>query len=110
MIPEMTFDIMVMMAVGILIYSLYDNKNHLYANIVLAALDGILFSYLGTAASVGAVSFTAASLGTILELLSWISFGYCVLMSYDVISEIMAPPQQVEDPYTGTYSPEEKNG
>lgn len=78
-----------LVAVGILfiIYAVVDHRNHLYANIVLTAVDGILFLYLGQAATVGAVAFISASTGDIMNMFGWISFGYCLIMAYEAANE-----------------------
>lgn len=89
MIPISTFNLITAAAVLLLLYSVIDNKNNLYANIVSAVISGILFHWLSQASTIGAVSFTSASVGDIMAMLGWIAFGYAIFMSADAIFEVI---------------------
>lgn len=87
MIPYGTFNLMIAATLLLFLYSLMDNRNHLYANVVLAIVSGISFAYLGEAVSIGAVDFTSGSLGSILKLFSGGAFIYAFLMGADILFE-----------------------
>lgn len=87
MIPTPTFNLLLAVAVLLLMYSVIDNKNNLYANIVSAVISGILFQWLSQAATIGAVSFTSASVGDLMAMCGWIAFGYALFMSADAVFE-----------------------
>lgn len=89
MIPISTFNLIFAAALLLLLYSVVDNKNNLYANIVSAVVSGILFQWLSQAATIGAVSFTSASVGDVAALFGWIAFGYAIFMSADAIFEVV---------------------
>jgi hypothetical protein len=87
MIPSSTFNLGVAVALLLLIYSVADNRNSMYANISLSVVSGILFLYLGQAITIGAVEFTSKSFGDILGLFGFVAFGYAVFMATDAIFE-----------------------
>lgn len=108
MITESTFNIMVAVAALLLIYSIVDNKNNLYANITATVISGITFLYLGQAITIGAVVFTSRSLGDLLSLFGYIAFGYAIFMAADAIfesinSEENKMPQGNEDANQGDW-------
>ena len=89
MIDTSTYNLLVTLGFLILIYALADNRNHMYSNIVLTAVDGIFLGYLGQAVKLGAVAFTSESLADILFMFGWISFVYSMLMAYEAVDEVM---------------------
>jgi ABC-type anion transport system duplicated permease subunit len=87
MIPVSTFNLMVASALLMFLYSVIDNTNRLYANLVMSVLSGITFIFLGSAASIGAVAYTSAAIGAIMSLFGIMAFGYALFMAVDVIFE-----------------------
>ena len=89
MIETATFNTILALAALMLIFAITDNTNRLYGNIVLMFLSAITFGWLGTAISVGAVSFTSAATGDILKMISFAAFLYDAFMIYEVIEEFI---------------------
>lgn len=89
MIPTSTFNLLLAVAVLLFLYSVIDNKNNIYSNIVTSTVAGILFMWLSQAATIGASTISSASVGDIAALFGWISFGYAVFMAADAVFEVI---------------------
>lgn len=116
MIPILLFSVLSVSGIVMLIYSMVDHKNRLYANVVIAFLSGLLEAFLGSAISVGAVYETVTtgltmvvvnmsnatsntqlnilpvespSVGFFLYFVSTIGFAYTIFMAYEIIDETL---------------------
>ena len=116
MIPILLFSMLVVSGIAMLIYSMIDHKNRLYANVVIAFLSGLLEAFLGSAISVGAVYETVTtgvsmvvvnmtnatsntqlnilpiespSVGFFLYFVSTIAFSYTIFMAYEIVDEAL---------------------
>jgi hypothetical protein len=79
----------------LIIYSMIDHSNQIYAHIVTAFLAGLLSAFLASVISTdvvydvvgGAITIVSSpSIGYFLSLVSMIMFGYTLFMSYGIIS------------------------
>ena len=88
MIQTSTFNIMLAVGFAMILYSVIDHRNRIYANIALSFISGIIFAYLANAISLGVVeSGASASFGDIMKLISLFAFGYTLFMGYEVVDE-----------------------
>lgn len=88
MLQTSTFDLLIALAMILFLYSIIDHRNGLYANIATSFLSGLMFAYLSSVSSLGAVQFgITLSLGSLLGFASMVAFVYSMLMVYEVIDE-----------------------
>lgn len=88
MIQVSTFNILIAVGIVLMLYSVIDDRNRIYANMVAAFSSGLIFVYAGTAVAIGAVaSGTSASLGDLLKFIGLIMFVYTMIMGYEIIDE-----------------------
>jgi len=105
MIPISTFNLMVAVDLVLIIYSVIDHENRLYANIVTTFLSGLLAAFLGYAINTEAVYddlggvltvVASPSIGYFLYFVSTIMFFYTALMLYEVIDNAFANKREQE--------------
>jgi hypothetical protein len=103
MIPISFFNVMVVIDVFFIAYSVIDHRNRLYANVVLAFLAGMLSAYLALAIQSGIVYDTiggsiniinSGSAGNFLYLVSTVMFVYTIIMVYEVLDEAFQKKKQ----------------
>jgi ABC-type transport system involved in multi-copper enzyme maturation permease subunit len=96
MIPLSTFNLLIAVMLLLIIYSVIDHKNQLYANIVTAFLSALLAAFLASVIStdvvydvIGGITtmVSSPSIGYFLQLVSTVMFGYTLFMAYGVISK-----------------------
>lgn len=102
MIPLSTFNMMVVVAFLMVIYSIIDHDNRLYANVITTFMSGLLFTYLAVSLTTNIIyeviagvvtPINSPSLGYFLYFMSIIMFGYTMIMTYEIIDEAYAEKQ-----------------
>lgn len=106
MIPLSTFNLLIGIDFLLILYSVIDHRNRLYANIVTSTLAIILSKYIGSAASVDAVQqvlgddttiMNSLSFGFFMDLIATVMFFYTVFMIYEMISEYIGEKKAREE-------------
>ena len=121
MVPLFVFGLLILMLIGLMLYSFLDHQNRIYANIIAAFLAAILAAYLGTLCWTDTVyesscccynetasiynaskqewhntteylchteqTFSSPSLTFFFLLVSFVMFGYTILMALEAIAE-----------------------
>jgi hypothetical protein len=99
MIPVSTFNLLIVVDILFIVYSIVDHRNRLYANIPIAFLAGLLAAFLGSAISqevvyeivAGARSpISSNAVAPLFYFVSVIMFGYTLFMIYEVLQELFA--------------------
>lgn len=95
MIPISTFNLMIVIDILFIVYSVIDHRNRLYANVITSFLAGLLSAFLGVAIISGAVYdgsvanvVDSPSVGYFLAFVSMIMFAYTMFMAYEILNEV----------------------
>jgi len=88
MITVSMFNVLAVIAIALLVYSVSDYKNKMYAHIAMAFISGFIFMYLGVAAGAGIVYDPAGtgtnsdtSLSVLFQFFAVVAWVYSLLMS-----------------------------
>lgn len=93
MISLSTFNMLIAVMLVLVIYSVIDLRNKMYANIVTAFLSSFIGGYLSVAVAAGIVQYNDgtliqdASLGTVLFLIAIVMGIYALYMVYEAREE-----------------------
>lgn len=98
MIPVNTFNMLIAFDIVLIVYSIVDHENRLYANIATMVIAAIVARFIGVAAVSNVVYdvvgttptvMNSPSLDTLMYFVSVVMFAYAVLMVAEVIDEAM---------------------
>lgn len=102
MIPISTFNLLVVVDILFIVYAIIDNRNRLYADLVIVFLAGLLSAFIASAISSNAVyevigttqtAVNSPSIGYFFYFVSTIAFAYTVFMAYEIIDGIWKDKQ-----------------
>jgi len=97
MIPISTLNMLIAVNLIMVVYSIVDHKNRIYANVVVAVTSAILSAFIAAAAVSGAVYdvvgitvtvMNSPSLQNLFNFISTVMFVYSIIMIYEVIVEV----------------------
>ena len=88
MITTSIFNVLAVIAVALLIYSVADYKNKMYANVAMAFVAGFIFLYLGIISGAGVIydptgetTSSDSSLSVLFQFFATVSWVYSLLMA-----------------------------
>ena len=88
MITTSIFNVLAVIAVALLVYSVADYKNKMYANVAMAFVAGFIFLYLGIVAGAGIIydptgstTSSDSSLSVLFQFFATVSWVYALLMA-----------------------------
>ena len=93
MIPVSTFNMLIAVDLILIIYSVIDLRNKMYANIITAFLASILAGYLSIIMAAGIVQYSDAtaiqdtSISIIIGIFAAVMMVYTILMVFDAREE-----------------------
>jgi len=88
MITTSIFNVLAVIAAALLVYSVADYKNKMYANVAMAFVAGFIFLYLGIVAGAGiiydptgATTSSDSSLSVLFQFFATVAWVYALLMA-----------------------------
>jgi len=103
MIPISTLNMLIAVNLIMVVYSIVDHRNRIYANVVVAVTSAILSAFIAAAAVSGAVYdvvgvtvtvMNSPSLQNLFNFISTVMFVYSLIMIYEVIAEVNQKKKQ----------------
>jgi len=106
MIPVSTLNMLIAVDLIMVVYSIVDHRNRLYANVIVAITSAILSAFIAAAAVSGAIydvvgitvtPMNSPSLHNLFNFVSTIMFVYSIIMIYEVIAEVNQKKQKPKE-------------